>query len=77
MSAIDADIVGLIEIENNPSASLQDLVDGLNDVVGDGTYDFIDTGTIGTDAIKVGFIYKPSTVAPRVATARRFGRTAR
>lgn len=62
--AINADVVGLIEIENNESASLQDLVDGLNDELGPGTYDFIATGTIGTDAIKQGFIYKPGTVTP-------------
>jgi uncharacterized protein len=36
----------------------------LNDELGAGTYDFIDTGTIGTDAIKVGLIYKPGTVTP-------------
>jgi predicted extracellular nuclease len=29
--------------------------------VGAGTYDFVDTGTIGTDVIKVGFIYKPAS----------------
>jgi predicted extracellular nuclease len=64
ISALDADVVGLIELENNLSTSIQDLVDGLNDLVGAGTYSFIDTGTIGTDAIKVGLIYKPSMVAP-------------
>ncbi|NJD27357.1 MAG: DUF3616 domain-containing protein, partial [Chloroflexi bacterium] len=39
-------------------------VEGLNDSLGDGIYDFIETGTIGTDAIKVGFIYKPGSVTP-------------
>ena len=29
-----------------------------------GNYAFINTGTIGTDAIKVGFIYKSTTVSP-------------
>ncbi|MGB5186630.1 MAG: ExeM/NucH family extracellular endonuclease, partial [Acidimicrobiia bacterium] len=62
LAAIDADVVGLIELENNPSESLSDLVGGLNAVVGDGTYDFVDAGTIGTDAIKVGLIYKPAIV---------------
>ncbi|MEA3501183.1 MAG: ExeM/NucH family extracellular endonuclease, partial [Actinomycetota bacterium] len=62
LAAMDADVVGLIELENNPSESLSDLVDGLNAVVGAGTYDFVDTGTIGTDAIKVGLIYKPAIV---------------
>ncbi len=62
--AINADVAGLIELENNPSASIQNLVDGLNAIAGVGTYSFIDTGTIGTDAIKVGLIYKPATVTP-------------
>lgn len=65
ISQIDADVVGLIEIENNESASLQDLTQGLNDVVGEGTYAFVDTGLIGTDAIKVGLIYKPAVVSLR------------
>ena len=63
LAAIDADVVGLIEIENN-TAAIQDLVDGLNALVGAGTYAYVDTGIIGTDAIKVAFIYKPATVQP-------------
>ena len=62
LAAIDADVVGLIELENNASESLSDLVGGLNAVVGDGTYDFVDTATIGTDAIKVGLIYRTDAV---------------
>jgi predicted extracellular nuclease len=62
VAAIDADIVGLIELENNASTSLSDLVSGLNATMGAGTYDYVDTGFIGTDDIKVGFIYKPATV---------------
>jgi predicted extracellular nuclease len=62
--ALDADVVGLVELENNESASLQSIVDGLNAAAGAGSYDFIDTGTIGTDAIKVGFIYQPASVTP-------------
>ncbi|MCA9449646.1 MAG: ExeM/NucH family extracellular endonuclease, partial [Candidatus Omnitrophica bacterium] len=61
---LNADIVGLIEIENNATASIQDLVNGLNNVLGMGSYAFIDTGTIGTDAIKNALIYKPATVTP-------------
>lgn len=62
--ALDADVVGLMEMENNPSAAIQDLVNGLNSVAGAGTYDFIDTGLIGTDAIKVALIYQPAAVSP-------------
>jgi predicted extracellular nuclease len=70
---IDADVLGLVEIENDPSGSdsLMSLVDALNAEVGDGVYDFVDTGPILNvqggpvtgDAIKVGFIYKPENVS--------------
>ncbi|MEW6094876.1 MAG: ExeM/NucH family extracellular endonuclease [Chloroflexota bacterium] len=65
ITAINADVVGLLEIENNVNdEALQDLVDGLNAVNGAGTYDYIHTGVIGTDAIKVALIYKPASVSP-------------
>ena len=37
---------------------------GLNDAMGTGTYDYIATGSIGTDAIRQAFIYKPANVSP-------------
>ena len=65
LAGIDADVVGLIEIENNatdyPTA---DLVNALNAFVGAGTYDYIATGAIGTDAIRQALIYKPAVVTP-------------
>jgi len=65
LSIIDADIVGLMEIENHiTDAAVMDFVDGLNAVLGVGTYSYIDTGFIGTDAIKVAIIYKTATVTP-------------
>ncbi|MCK4472198.1 MAG: ExeM/NucH family extracellular endonuclease, partial [Anaerolineae bacterium] len=67
--AMDADVIGLMEIENNgygADSAIQDLVDGLNDATAPDTYDFINPGVvqIGTDEIAVGFIYKPGTVTP-------------
>ena len=64
LQTIDADIVGLVELENDNDVTVQNLVDALNAEVGVGTYDFISTGTIGTDAIKVGMIYKTATISP-------------
>ena len=66
---LDADVVGLIEIENDrsgvsPDYAVADLVNGLNAVLGAGTYNYIATGAIGTDAIKVAMIYKTASVAP-------------
>ncbi|HEX4983357.1 MAG TPA: ExeM/NucH family extracellular endonuclease, partial [Ilumatobacteraceae bacterium] len=66
LKAIDADIVGLMEIENDGGAgnALAELVAALNAATAPGTYAFIDTGVIGTDAIKVALIYKPAAVTP-------------
>lgn len=68
-AAMDADIVGLIEIENDgygSSSAIQDLVNGLNAATAPGTYAFINPGvsSIGTDEIAVGFLYKPAAVTP-------------
>jgi predicted extracellular nuclease len=63
LTAIDADIVGLIELENNAEQSLVNIVDALNAELGAGIYSYIDTGTIGDDAIKTGFLYKPASVS--------------
>ncbi|MCA9840016.1 MAG: ExeM/NucH family extracellular endonuclease [Trueperaceae bacterium] len=66
LSTLDADVYGLIELENTPGVEpLADLVNGLNSLTSAGTYSYIDTGIIGTDAIKVGIIYKPAMVSPQ------------
>jgi uncharacterized protein len=62
--AIDADIVGLMEIENNGPVAVGDLVDGLNYATAPGTYAFIMEPAPGGDAIKVAMIYKPASVTP-------------
>ncbi len=64
MVAIDAHVFGVVELENNASASLAGLVAGLNAAAGPGTYAYIDTGAIGSDVIKVGLIYRPAWVTP-------------
>ena len=63
LTMIDADIVGLVELENNASDSLQAIVGALNTRLGAGTYSYVATGTIGNDSIKTGFIYKSATVS--------------
>lgn len=57
---IDADVIGISEIENNARASLDLLIEAL-EAAGE-TYDYVDTGVIGTGSIKVGFLYRPATV---------------
>jgi predicted extracellular nuclease len=54
----------VIEVQNDASASIADLVAAVDGLLGASTYTFLDTGTIGSDAIKVGLIYKPSVVEP-------------
>lgn len=77
--ALDADVVGINEIENDgygPDSSIAFLVDRLNEATAPGTYAFIDVDTntgeinaLGTDAIKVGMLYKTSAVTPVGQTA--------
>jgi len=79
MCAIDADVFGLMELENQNPANdpepgdgienyvLQSLVEALNDPDSpcpDKTYSFTDSPATGTDAIRQGIIYKSSTVTP-------------
>lgn len=71
LSQINADVVGLIEIANNGSnnpSAIQNLVDGLNAVMGSGTYAFINDGALSqtnnTDQIRCAIIYKPLVVTP-------------
>ncbi|MDP8568203.1 ExeM/NucH family extracellular endonuclease [Methylophilus aquaticus] len=65
LTAINADVVGLMEIQNNGATAAQNLVDGLNALLGVNTYAVVAdpaSGT-GTDAIKVAMIYKPAKLA--------------
>ncbi|MDP2901989.1 MAG: ExeM/NucH family extracellular endonuclease [Methylovulum sp.] len=75
---LNADVVGLMEIQNNGfgdgTSALDSLVDALNGVAGAGTYAYIhgpykdgngaDAVTAGDDAIMASIIYKPGKVTP-------------
>lgn len=62
--AMDPHVFGITEIENNNLEAIDNLVSGLNDATTPGKYAYISTGTIGTDAIRVGLIYQPAVVNP-------------
>jgi len=67
--AINADVLGLLEIENDgydEKSAIQDLVKGLNDRLGIETFACIDPGVsqIGTDEIAVCILYKTTSVEP-------------
>jgi uncharacterized protein len=71
ISQLNADLVGLIEIENDgtgANSAIQDLVTGLNAVMGAGTYSFINDGTSiqtnSSDAIRCAIIYKSAVLTP-------------
>jgi predicted extracellular nuclease len=66
ITRLDADVYGLIEIENDGGEfqAARTLVDALNAEMGSEVYRFVDTGVIGTDEIKQAFIYDRRTVRP-------------
>jgi uncharacterized protein len=65
LGVIDADVVGLIELENNGSTAIGDLVGRLNVGLGAPTYAALpDPAFVGDDDIKVGLIFKPGRVTP-------------
>jgi predicted extracellular nuclease len=69
---LDPDVLGIMEMENDgygPSSAIQFLVDKLNAATAPGTFALVDAdaasgqvNTLGTDAIKVGLIYRPGRV---------------
>lgn len=77
--ALDADVIAVNEMENDgygADSAIRHLVDRLNAATAPGTFAFIDvdaaTGqlnALGTDAIKVGMIYRAASVAPVGQTA--------
>ncbi|EDM44108.1 extracellular nuclease [unidentified eubacterium SCB49] len=69
--AMNADVVGLIEIENNGTVAINDLLNGtggINDTC-TATYAAVDTGAFGDDEIAMAFIYNTATVTVEGAHA--------
>lgn len=69
LAGLDADIIGLNELENTTGVDplgdpANGIVAGLNAMLGPDAYASINTGVIGADAIRVGLIYRPDKVAP-------------
>lgn len=62
--ALDADVVGLMEIENNGNGAVDNLVQALNGSLGGNVYASVPmpVGGTGSDAIRVAMIYKPDRV---------------
>ena len=62
--AIDADVVGLMEVQNNGDIALDYLVQQMNGRIGFPVYAYVPAPpATGTDAIRVAMIYKPASVS--------------
>lgn len=69
LAGLDADIIALMEIENDDYSiysALDDLVGYLNDAMGAGTYAYLTpaNASLNTDQIRVDIIYRPAVVTP-------------
>ena len=64
LAELDADVVGLMEIQNNGDVAVGYLVEQLNAVTAAGTYAVVPKPVaLGTDAIRVAMIYKPAKLS--------------
>lgn len=65
MLSLDADAIGLMEVQNNGGVAVQNLVDGLNARAGAGRYAAVPNpaGGVGSDAIQVALIYQPARLS--------------
>jgi len=73
---LNADVYGLMEIQNNGfdaptdgtahngKSAIKSLVDALNEVAGANTFAYVQQANTGTDAITVAILYKPAKVTP-------------
>ncbi|OLT12848.1 endonuclease/exonuclease/phosphatase [Actinomadura sp. CNU-125] len=64
LKGLDADVVGLMEVENDGGTALRVLVDALNEAVGADRYARVEHPYPGTDEIKVAFVYDRTAVTP-------------
>jgi predicted extracellular nuclease len=68
MKAIDADVFGLMEMQNNGNTAIAYLVNSLNTLIGSNTYAYLpvptDPTATGDDAIRLAIIYKPAKLVP-------------
>ncbi|WP_062386275.1 ExeM/NucH family extracellular endonuclease [Demequina iriomotensis] len=62
--ALDADVIGMAELENTTGVEpLAYLADEMNEATGTDSWSYVDTGIVGTDTIRVGFLYDSAAVS--------------
>ncbi len=66
LAALDADVLALMEVENNGATALRTLVDALNRRAGAPAWAAVDEPAAGSggDAIRVALVYRPARVTP-------------
>lgn len=65
LTALNADVAALMEVQNNGDTTVAWIVDQLNTALGSNVYDYIaNVPATGTDAIRVAMIYKPAVLTP-------------
>ncbi|MDN4474807.1 ExeM/NucH family extracellular endonuclease [Demequina sp. SYSU T00192] len=63
LAGLDADVIGIMEMENTTGVEpLATLSAELNAYLGTDSWTYVDTGTIGTDTIRVGILYDAAVV---------------
>ncbi len=68
ITAIDADVIGLVEIENNgysQNSAIAQLTNAINSALGSEVYQYVTPAGLdflGSDAIAVGLLFKPASV---------------
>lgn len=61
ITAVNPDVAGLMEMQNNGNLAISTLVDALNAATAPGTYAYVPApANTGDDAIRVAMLYKPS-----------------
>ena len=76
---MDVDVLAIVEVQNDgygPTSAIRHLVERLDAATAPGAWAFVDadaatgrTNALGSDAIKVGLLYRPAAVTPVGATA--------
>lgn len=76
LSSTKASVIGYMEMENDgygSDSAVRLLLDRLNERDGAGTWDVVEAAPTGTDAIRVGLLYRPARVQPVGAPASDTG----
>lgn len=80
LRGLNADVITLMEVENNGETALDNLVAALNAAAGKAEFASVKTGKVGTDAIRVAIIYRVERVNPigaaQIDTAEVYSRPA-